>query len=214
VSVELTVVAHPVPGTIVRVDLSEGFRVPEIGKRRPCIVLSPPLPGRSFMCSIVPLSTSHPKKVSDYHTKLTFDPLLPEPYDSREMWVKGDIVLTVAFHRLRLIFSGWNSGQRVYDVRVLDEETLEKLGVESGADLAWERLGVVNPLLTDSPRIHIFNGSPGSTPAIKSKGLISPWQLSWGDRKPLIVSNQGPAARGGLCLSVSNVPLPIAGEVH
>jgi mRNA interferase MazF len=128
-SVELTVVAHPVPGTIVRVDLSEGFRVPEIGKRRPCIVLSPPLPGRSFMCSIVPLSTSNPKKVCNYHTKLTFDPLLPEPYDSREMWVKGDIVLTVAFHRLRLIFSGWNSGQRVYDVRVLDEEILEKVRV-------------------------------------------------------------------------------------
>jgi mRNA interferase MazF len=45
------------------------------------------------------------------------------------MWVKGDIVLTVAFHRLRLIFSGWNSGQRVYDVRVLDAETLEKVRV-------------------------------------------------------------------------------------
>jgi hypothetical protein len=32
----MTVVRHPTPGTIVRVDLSEGFRKPEIGKRRVC----------------------------------------------------------------------------------------------------------------------------------------------------------------------------------
>jgi hypothetical protein len=43
------------------------------------------------------------------------------------MWVKGDIVLTVAFHRLRLLFAGWNGGQRVYDVRVLDEQTMENV---------------------------------------------------------------------------------------
>jgi hypothetical protein len=43
------------------------------------------------------------------------------------MWLKGDIVLTVAFHRLRLLFSGWDHGQRVYDVRVLSPETLEKV---------------------------------------------------------------------------------------
>lgn len=43
------------------------------------------------------------------------------------MWVKGDVVLTVAFHRLRLLFSGWDGGQRVYDVRVLDGETLEAI---------------------------------------------------------------------------------------
>jgi len=81
------------------------------------------------MCSIVPLSTSNPKNVCNYHTKLKFDPPLPEPYDSSEMWVKGDIVLTVAFHRLRLLFSGWNSGQRVYDVRVLEPEALERVKV-------------------------------------------------------------------------------------
>jgi mRNA interferase MazF len=53
----MTVVAHPVPGTIVRVDLSQGFREPEMCKRRPAVVLSPPLPGRNFLCTIVPFST-------------------------------------------------------------------------------------------------------------------------------------------------------------
>lgn len=115
----MTVVVHPVPGTIVRVDLSEGFRRPEIGKRRPAIVLSPPVPGRDFLCTIVPLSTTPPRQKHAHHLLLRFDPVLPHPYSAPEMWVKGDIVLTVAFHRLRLLFSKWNNGQRTYDVRVL-----------------------------------------------------------------------------------------------
>jgi mRNA interferase MazF len=59
--------------------------------------------------------------------QLTFDPPLPHPYSSPIMWLKGDIVLTVAFHRLRLLFSRWEDGQRVYDVRVLDAATLEEV---------------------------------------------------------------------------------------
>lgn len=123
----MTVVTHPAPGTIVRVDLSEGFRVPEIGKRRPAVILSPPIPGRTRLCTIVPLSTTDPNPARGHHLKIQFNPPLPSPYDSTEMWLKGDIVLTVAFHRLRLIFSGWNSGQREYDVRVLEPDVLEKV---------------------------------------------------------------------------------------
>ncbi|ROU02945.1 type II toxin-antitoxin system PemK/MazF family toxin [Histidinibacterium lentulum] len=123
----MTVVLHPSPGTIVRVDLSQGFRKPEMVKRRPAVVLSPLLPDRPQLCTIVPMSTTPPKKVQAHHLKLTFHPPLPYPYDAPEAWVKGDIVLTVAFHRLRLLFSGWDQGQRVYDVRFLDDATLEKV---------------------------------------------------------------------------------------
>lgn len=119
----MTVVSHPVPGTIIRVDLSDGFRPPEMGKRRPAIVLSPPIPGRSLMCTIVPLSTSPPKPRLPHHMQIRFDPPLPHPFDEPLVWVKGDIVLTVAFHRLRLLFSRWDGGQRVYDIRVLDSDT-------------------------------------------------------------------------------------------
>ena len=59
--------------------------------------------------------------------QITFDPPLPEPYGEPTVWVKGDMVQTVAFHRLRLLFSGWQQGQRVYDVRVLDAATLERV---------------------------------------------------------------------------------------
>lgn len=123
----MTVKIHPQPGTIVRVDLSEGFRPPEMVKRRPCIVLSPPIWGRAQMCTIVPLSTKDPDPVHPHHLKIRLDPPLPAPYDSPEMWVKGDIVLTVAFHRLRLLFTSKNNGKREYDVRVLDHETFEQV---------------------------------------------------------------------------------------
>jgi uncharacterized protein YifN (PemK superfamily) len=123
----LAVVSHPLPGTIVRVDLSEGFRPPEMVKRRPAIVLSPPLRGRSFLCSIVPLSTTPPRSVQSHHLRLTLDPVLPRPYDSPFMWVKGDIVLTVAFHRLRYLFALNHDGNRVYDIRVLDAAAMDKV---------------------------------------------------------------------------------------
>jgi hypothetical protein len=56
--------------------------------------------------------------------KIRIEPPLPSPYENPEMWVKGDIVLTVAFHRLRLLFRKWDGGDRVYDIRVLDRETM------------------------------------------------------------------------------------------
>jgi uncharacterized protein YifN (PemK superfamily) len=94
-------------------------------KRRPVIVLSPPIPGRAFMCTVVPLSTKDPYPVLPHHMQITLNPPLPYPYASPTMWVKGDIVLTVAFHRLRLLYAGKTGGQRIYDVRVLDAGTLE-----------------------------------------------------------------------------------------
>ena len=110
------------PGTIVRVDLNDGFRPPEMVKRRPAVVLSPAIRGRPLLCTIVPLSTTPPRTVLDHHLRLVLWPRLPAPYDSAEMWLKGDIVLTVGFARLRYLFRGWKDGERDYDLRVLDGE--------------------------------------------------------------------------------------------
>ena len=118
----MTVKFHPQPGTIVRVDLNEGFRSPEMVKRRPAIILSPELPGRPRLCTVVPLSTTDPKVIRSFHYLLTLDPPLPQPYDSKEMWVKGDVVLTVAFHRLRFLNAGKDDdGRRIYDIRQLED---------------------------------------------------------------------------------------------
>jgi mRNA interferase MazF len=124
----MTVKVHPAPGTIIRVDLSQGFRPPEMGKRRPAVVLSPALAGRSQLCAIVPLSTSAPKIVQPWHYKFQLDPPLPAPYATPVMWAKGDMIQTVAFHRLRLLFDGKDAaGERIYDVRVLEAHHLERI---------------------------------------------------------------------------------------
>jgi len=123
----MTVNRHPLSGTIVRIDLSEGFRPPEIGKRRPAVVLSPLLPGRPQMCTIVPLSTTPPNPVLPHHMQIVFDPPLPPPYSDPVAWLKGDIVLTVAFRRLRYLFAGHGKGERNYDIRVLDRETFARV---------------------------------------------------------------------------------------
>lgn len=120
----MTVSIHPQPGTIVIVDLNDGFRPPEMVKRRPALILSPPIAKRPFLCTIVPLSTKDPDPPMGHHCKIRVDPPLPRPYTSPEMWVKADMVLTVAFHRLRLPFSGWSQGQRVYDIRVIGQDDL------------------------------------------------------------------------------------------
>lgn len=96
-------------------------------KRRPAVVVSPPIIGRTQLCTIVPLSTTPPDPVLAHHLEITMNPPLPAPYSNPTMWLKGDIVLTVAFHRLRLLFQRQNGGQRIYDIRVLDDQTFAEV---------------------------------------------------------------------------------------
>lgn len=79
------------------------------------------------MCTIVPLSTTPPNPVLLHHMEISFDPPLPEPYASPRMWLKGDIILTVAFHRLRFLFRRDRQGGRVQDPRVLDPDVFERV---------------------------------------------------------------------------------------
>ncbi|MHA6684461.1 type II toxin-antitoxin system PemK/MazF family toxin [Mesorhizobium sp. A556] len=122
------VLYHPQVGTILRVDLNDGFRVPEMRKRRPAIVISPALPGRDQLCTIVPLSTTEPRPCQPYNCLLELDPPLPFPYNTPRMWVKADMVMCVAFHRLKLLDKGKDhNGNRVYDVRVLSSEIMDEI---------------------------------------------------------------------------------------
>ena len=124
----MALLSHPQVGTIVRVDLNEGFRVPEMRKRRPCVIISPALPIRDQICTIVPFSTTKPRIESVYCCEIKLDPPLPWPYDSPIMWAKSDMVMTVAFHRLKLLEAGRDkSGERVYDIRVLGPDVLAEI---------------------------------------------------------------------------------------
>lgn len=86
-----------------------------ITKRRPVILISPRLKRRDTLATVVPLSTTRPDHLSDFHYELTLEKPLPEPFDSPTMWVKADMIATVGFHRLDLVREGRGAdGKRKY----------------------------------------------------------------------------------------------------
>lgn len=118
----------PETGTILICDF-HGYETPEITKRRPVVVVSPRLKDRWGLCTVVPLSTTPPRKVMGYHYRLRTAPPLPYPYDSDEHWVKGDLISTVGYARLSLPFGGEKDaqGKRIYDQRVVSAHDLEEI---------------------------------------------------------------------------------------
>lgn len=88
------------PGTILLCDFSlGGFKAPEMVKRRPVVVVSLRKRHPTGLSTVVPLSTSEPTPVCEHHCRIILDHPLPG-FDERECWIKGDMLATVAFHRL------------------------------------------------------------------------------------------------------------------
>lgn len=125
--VDLTIQFHPQPGTILVCDF-DGMKVPEMTKRRPVVVLSPNLKSRTGLCTVVPMSTTAPIRAQPYHYRLRTIPPLPAPYSADEHWVKADMIYTVSFARLFLLFREKDAqGKRIYDQRVIDDADLLKI---------------------------------------------------------------------------------------
>ena len=119
---------HPKPGTILVCDYNTGFVAPEMLKRRPVVVISPNFKHRSGLCTVVPLSTTPPDHLVDYHCEINFERRLPQPFDAESMWAKGDMVATVGFHRLDLLRTGRDStGKRKYIEPKLSQEDMQKI---------------------------------------------------------------------------------------
>ena len=115
---------HPTQGTILICDF-DGLKEPEMVKRRPVIVVSKPIVSRPGLCTVVPLSTTEPKKILPMHYKLELVPPLPKPYDSPSHWVKGDMIYAFSFKRLTYPFKGKDlNGTRIYDIRSISLEQL------------------------------------------------------------------------------------------
>ncbi|TIS78161.1 MAG: type II toxin-antitoxin system PemK/MazF family toxin [Mesorhizobium sp.] len=113
------------PKTLVLCDYAMGgFREPEMVKRRPAIVVSPRLPYRDDLCSVVPMSLTAPTRDVPYVVKLDFSEPLPAPFDSVVGWVKCDMVAAVSFERLDLFRTGRdNDGKRKYlTIKVSDQD--------------------------------------------------------------------------------------------
>jgi uncharacterized protein YifN (PemK superfamily) len=104
------------PGTILRCDYSRGgFQEPEMVKARPAVVISPRLPHRDGLCTVVPISSIHDGRELAYVVRLEFNPPLPKPFLLPVAWAKCDMLATVAFARLDLFWTDRDQyGRRRY----------------------------------------------------------------------------------------------------
>ena len=124
----MTIQYHPDRGSILMCDFSHGFSNPEMDKKRPVIVLSPNIRSRQNLCTVVALSTTPPETPRPYHCQINITPPLPAHYESNGLWVKGDMVNAVGFHRLDLIKVGKNKqGKRLYYLSHLNESTMKQV---------------------------------------------------------------------------------------
>lgn len=118
---------HPTQGTILVCDFS-GFIEPEMTKRRPVIVVSRKIDSRPNLCTIVPLSTTEPKVILPMHYLLVIDPPLPYPYNSRQHWVKGDMLYAFRFERFNYLRTGKDyEGKRTYVHPVISSDQLSRV---------------------------------------------------------------------------------------
>ena len=127
-------IKYPVgPGTILLCDYSKGgFRPPEMVKRRPAIVVSPRLPYRDELCTVVPVSGDPNAHPSYYEVQLLFNPPLPHPFSYEYGWAKCDMLATVSFERLDLFHTERDQyGRRKYLHPKLPGKDLERVKVSA-----------------------------------------------------------------------------------
>jgi mRNA interferase MazF len=119
---------HPAPGTILVCNFDGTFKEPEMVKRRCVIVLSPRIRARVRLCTVVCLSSTPPDQEQQYHCQIDIRPKLPTPWASDGIWVKGDMIYSIGFHRLDLIRLGKSTqGKRIYRMDTISEEQMKQV---------------------------------------------------------------------------------------
>lgn len=120
---------HPNPGTILMCDFGQGFKEPEMVKKRPVVVISPKLKNCGGLCTVVALSTVKPTIIENWHYLLP-PASMPkiDKFQRGESWVKGDMVYRVGFARLEMIKMGKDSsGTRQYFKQRLGREQMQRV---------------------------------------------------------------------------------------
>ncbi|MGO4572067.1 type II toxin-antitoxin system PemK/MazF family toxin [Microvirga sp. 2TAF3] len=117
-----------VPGVILLCDYSTGFQPPEMVKRRPAVVVSPRLPQREQLCTVVPLSGTPPRRDVNYQRRIELPQALPEPFSQTVWWAKADMLATVSFDRLDLFRTERDqTGRRKYLQPKVSAANLEEI---------------------------------------------------------------------------------------
>jgi uncharacterized protein YifN (PemK superfamily) len=99
---------HPHAGSVLVCDFS-GFVAPEMTKMRPVIVITPRLPHRSGIATIVPISSTAPIHEHGYCVKLSKN-YHPTEQVIVDTWEKCDMVMNVGLARL----TSFKVGRRRY----------------------------------------------------------------------------------------------------
>ena len=114
------VAGHPPQGSIVTVDYTQGFVVPEMCKVRLAVVLSPKIVNRPHLMTVVPLSTTEPERKMPYNQQIDIPFEMPKGWGNIPRWICGDMVNAVGFHRVDLLRLGKDrQGNRIYQIGVL-----------------------------------------------------------------------------------------------
>jgi len=119
----------PLAGQILICNYDTGFREPEMVKERLVVVVSPRLPHRDGLCTVVPLSTTPPRSGIRYQCKVALPYSAPPPYEGQFKFAKADMLATVAYRRLTMPYTGRDprSGKRKYLKMVLVPDELAKV---------------------------------------------------------------------------------------
>ena len=113
---------QPKKGDVVMCDFM-GFVAPEMIKVRPVVVIAKHRHNRHLV-TIVPLSTTEPNPLQNYHYAMPVNPL---PDKKSSCWAKCDMVYTVSIHRLDRYKYRDQQGNRSYVVPKINEQCLQKI---------------------------------------------------------------------------------------
>lgn len=103
---------HPKQGQVYACDF-RGNIWPEIDKKRPVVIFTPKYAQRADVVAVVPLSTTAPEHICDFHCTLERNPVPGEPEDIK-VWAKCDMIQTVTFARLTGYWLEVVNGKRQY----------------------------------------------------------------------------------------------------
>jgi uncharacterized protein YifN (PemK superfamily) len=113
-------------------DFNTGFKPPEIVKRRPVITVSKARNDGAPLCSVIPISSTKPKVVRDFHYLLPSSEL-PKHLQGQyqESWVKIDMIMTVGFSRLTMLWNGRDgNGARVYQTGKIGQQHIDEISTK------------------------------------------------------------------------------------
>ena len=111
----------PRAGQVLICDFA-GYVPPEIVKIRPVAVVSPKLPNRSGLATVVPLSTTAPRHDEPYVVELSQN-YHPNSNSMARQWAKCDLITNVTLKRL----DRFKVARRQYVVPELSAEDLLKV---------------------------------------------------------------------------------------